>query len=462
MAPIVRNDRCPGEIARKFKHCCGQDSSNPTTPEGFLVHRLNGRENHLFEGSLAWAKRGLGPGWLGDGLDDLGLDGLPEDLEDQLILPWLVYHHPVQGVPPVERYLAERGPRLMTEDRAILEAQQNAWLSIWEVTEVRPGVGVAVRDLLTNEERFVHEVRGSRSLERWAATLGYVADYPGVHAFAGIHPSPLGPVETHPVVQAARARLGVRTRPVPPAQMRAPDLAVALICDWRSAVHEQAARARVLPKLCNTDGDPLLLTKDRFGFSADRRDEILHQLEALEGAHRDEDEQRRAVITCSKPGNAMHSSWDNTTIARLEVARDAMVVETNSLARADAIRARIEEASGERLRHLGRETTDPAELMSRRKVRRDPEPRLAPPDPRAQEVVREFLDQHYESWIDEEIPALVGLTPREASRRPAARQRLVALLKEFERLEAKRPEGERYEVGKLWAALGLDPVESTA
>src|SRR6266540_2094887 len=211
MALIGRNDPCPCGSGRKFKHCCHQDRSIPTTPEGFLARRLNSRENELFQEIVAWAQRHLGRGWWDEGRDDLGLDAPLEELEDQLILPWLVYHHPVQGVPPAERYLAERAHRLAAEDRAIIEAQQNAWLSIWEVTEVRPGVGVGVRDLLTAQERFVHEMRGSRSLERWAAFLGYVADYPGVHAFAGLHPSVLRPMEADPILRAARARLGVRT-----------------------------------------------------------------------------------------------------------------------------------------------------------------------------------------------------------------------------------------------------------
>ena len=463
MEHVGRNDPCPCRSGRKFKHCCLTEANTPTTPEGLLAQRLNGREKHLFEEIVAWAQRHLGRDWADEGSEVLGFDAPWDEMESQLLLPWLVYHHPAQGAPPVERYLAARAQRLSADDRAILEAQRNAWLSIWEVTEVRPGVGVGVRDLLTAEERFVHEVSGSRTLERWASILGYVADYPGVHAFAGIHPAVLRPMEAQPVLSAARARAGVRTRRVPPERMRAPALAAALIRDWRTAVHDRAMRASAPPKLCNTDGDPLLLTKDRLGFSPERRDDILRRLEALEGAHRDPNDGRSAVITCSKPGNAMHRSWDDTTIARIEVTGDELVVETNSLTRARAIRVRIEEACGEWIRHLGRETKDPVELTFHGRARGEREaPPPRPHDPQAQTLIREFLERHYESWIDEEIPALGGLTPREAAGKPGPRQRLVALLKEFEQQEAMRPEGERYDVGTLRAALRLDPEEKPA
>jgi len=55
-----------------------------------------------------------------------------------------------------------------------------------------------------------------------------------------------------------------------------------------------------------------------------------------------------------------------------------------------------------------------------------------------------------------DIPALGGLTPREAARRGgAATKKLEILLAEFENAEARRPVEERFDVSKLRHALGL-------
>jgi len=59
-----------------------------------------------------------------------------------------------------------------------------------------------------------------------------------------------------------------------------------------------------------------------------------------------------------------------------------------------------------------------------------------------------------DGWIDEPIPALGGLTPRDAAKLPRARPKLLTLLKEFEQHEARLPADERIDLGWLRGALG--------
>jgi len=78
------------------------------------------------------------------------------------------------------------------------------------------------------------------------------------------------------------------------------------------------------------------------------------------------------------------------------------------------------------------------------------------PSPEMLEVVGQFKERHYASWLNESIPALDGLSPREAAKRAASRKKLLVLLNEIEYRESRLPEAGRYDVAKLRTALGPD------
>jgi hypothetical protein len=68
----------------------------------------------------------------------------------------------------------------------------------------------------------------------------------------------------------------------------------------------------------------------------------------------------------------------------------------------------------------------------------------------------------YENWLDEEVPALGGMTPREAALAPDGRERLTDLLKELEnenekvlRLGLKNDGHPVFPVDKIRKELGL-------
>ena len=59
------------------------------------------------------------------------------------------------------------------------------------------------------------------------------------------------------------------------------------------------------------------------------------------------------------------------------------------------------------------------------------------------------------AWVDESIPALGGLTPREAAAKPSAREQLDLLVRDMENHESRLPAEERYDFNRLRNELGL-------
>jgi len=457
LTDISRNRLCPCGSGRKYKHCCLNRRSEPATEELRIARRYHDAGNRLFADILAWATRKFGKRALTQALEEVLLGDDP-GAEANLAMPWLVLHHPIEGRSPLEHYLAERGDRLSAEDRAVLETQRGAWLSVWEVTSIKPGEGLEIRDALTHESRFVHDANASRSVERWCLLLAYVEDHPGVSVLNGVHPSPLQPEEAEALLSDARQKLRVRTRPAPVERLRDPELAMTLIQNWELALFQREQRAAQPLRLQNTDGDTLLLTVDHFDITPGEQKEVTRRLEAMPLVSDVDDDGGVLRFACSKPGNAMHRSWTNTTVGVIELRGDRLRVETNSIARADALRREIEAALGALAKHRAREHTDPNVAMARAERSRGaataPE---APPPPELQAVFRQYLDQHWAGWLDTQLPALDGLTPRAAAARPADRRRLVTLLKECEVREGRKPGHERYDMQKVWSALGIDP-----
>jgi hypothetical protein len=410
----------------------------------------------LVQAVVRYANQRFGSGWLREAAEVFFEDPyfVLQGPELQLFMPWAVNHWELEGRPAREWFLEESGARLEEAERAWLLAQRPVILTIWEVLEVREGVGLRVKDLLGGGEHFVHEVRGSRQLRPRHAVLGRLVEHAGLAVFCGMDPNPLPPTEADEVVRLARKALRVRgDRPVPREKLAREDTGLGLVQVWHDAVDWLDMKAEQPRELRNTDGDPFLFVVDHYVLAPGALPRVLESLAKLEGVEVEED---AGVVhhTFLKGGNAMHADWENTVVGRAEVDKGKLRLETNSVKRADALRRRVEAACTGLLTHRGRETNSPAKLLKAGKGR--PAPPKEPPPPEMVEALREFKARHYAAWPDSKLPALKGKSPRQAVRTQAGRHAVDVLLKELENAEAALPPEERMDFSGLRRELGLE------
>jgi hypothetical protein len=234
-------------------------------------------------------------------------------------------------------------------------------------------------------------------------------------------------------------------------RLRDDEITLELIHTWRLAVEEKDNRP--LPQLANTDGDPLLMTADHFEFDAGDRERILGLLCALEGAERAEDDGDPVTVSFLRPGNAKIKSWDNTVIGHVAIDSRKLRIETNSITRADALRKTVTDALGALVRHRLRDHADVERMMVEAR-KAPPRPRPEPP-PEMQAAVREFRTRYMEQWCDDQIPALGGMTPREAAKGKASRAQLDLLLRDMENRDGHLPPDERTDFRAVRESLGI-------
>ncbi len=455
MAKIGRNDPCPCGSGKKYKKCHLGDERAPgdAGSEGMpaaktLGDRLNAG---LVEALRLFAMKRFGEDWFREAADlfDIGTEA-----ELELMVPWSYFHFRVKGVDTIaDIFLRERGERLSPDDREWLASQQGAWLSIWSVLEVIPGLQMVMEDALTGERRTVYERTATRTLVRHDAVLARVTDFRGVSTLTGIFPRAIPPRSTKTLLAEVRKVLRKAKIETSPAALRLEPGTLVLVRLCQQLL--DALEKQPPPQLCNTDGDPFLFTKDRFRYETKNRDAVEAALRGLPDAQAEED--GRIVLT--RPGNAMQKSWENTIIGSAAMADGRLVVETNSIRRADALRARIESACGAMLVHLSRDHSDPQALLDTAAaggMKRPPPAQSAEERAELDRIGREMRDRMNREWLDLEVPALGGKTPREAARSPTLRKELLLLLDEFEHREARTPIERRIDVSWMRTELGLD------
>lgn len=450
---VGRNDPCPCGSGRKYKKCHLAADEAERAPE-----RQRARDHEL-DHELSDRLGDYAMERFGDEWGDFLLDFLDPEEANMIALQWSLYHYLVEGRTVLAWYLEEHGRRLSRAERAWLDAQHAAWLSVWEVIDVEPGRTLTLRDLLSYEERLVHETRASLVLVKRDVLLGRVVDHDGASVLAGVHPAPLPPREAAEVVRRARGRLR-RKRAVPVDRLRDEAFGRYLIARWEEEVDDLRAEPEVLPELRNTDGDALLMTTDYFALERGARAEVETRLAGLEGVEIEEPEgetkgeAEASVYVFVRPDDGAHAAPESgTLIGRVCVTDATLTLETNSRERADALRERIEASCEGLVRHRARDHADPLSEPARAEAPSEPPP---PPSPEAEQLVLDFKRRHYADWADHPLPALGGLSPREAVRTAEGRQAVDVLLKDMENREQRGGGGAPFDFGELRRALRLE------
>lgn len=360
-----------------------------------------------------------------------------------------------------EAFLAERGA-LLPDDERLLGGQ---WLlverSVHEVTAVRPGASITLRDVRTGDVRTVRERTASRMLTVGTPLCARVVPAGDTwQIFGGAEPVGLHERE---------ALIAVLDREPDPDEL------VAFL-----------SRRFAPATLANTEGEPyevhemLVRLSDpaalvaRLDSEYDRRDDDTAPATApgSDGGYGD---------APGVPDGIWHERVPGREQIRTFLRRygDLLEVSTNSTPRVDRVLAVLRDADPalEVVSHERRTAEEMLEIVERagRGVGGPPDAHgggwsgargsgaggsgasgalQGMPEAALAEAIGGLMRSYEDAWLDEQIPALAGLTPRQAVADPTRRDDVVRLLRSF-----PPPTPQSMDRDRLAALLGLGPLE---
>lgn len=455
---IGPNERCPCNSGKKYKKCCGGAG---TAGRG-LPHTRADRES-------AWAKLeafieeryGEDDEYASDEFWDRFLDREDELPPDMLEMSygaydaWFAFDCLIDGETRIIDELLKQ-VELTPGERGFLEAMRRTTMRLYEVTDTVAGSTITLRDIVEGDVVTVAERSASRSVSRgdcFAARIISRGCSGRPEIERGLLPIALSVRDR--VVDAIKEYRKQFLRDEPGRSIDAcyRELPPVFHTTWLGSIFEPA-----IPKLTNTDGEAMLLT--RLSFHADDRASLER---ALDGA---------AAHGLARSGE--HAwTWDgknaagaDVSLGTLKLEGDLLLVEVNSAARGTRVRELIERIAGAAVRHRATTHEDLhqklVEAVTARALGREPagvegSPVAVEPDV-ADALVAQHYSRHYRAWVDEPVPALDGRTPREAAKLADLKPRVEELIRGLEGMyERALKEGQpAYDPSWMWADLGLD------
>ncbi|MFQ5644643.1 MAG: YecA family protein [Thiogranum sp.] len=476
-----RNDPCPCGSGKKYKKCC-------LTKEVAPVASLNRQKMRRTEGELVHillkhADRYYGPEAVAEAWDEFSLwSDVPMDPDsepelDTAFLPWFVFnwipdnaevdeanHYPEMQV--AMHYLEQQGSRLDSFRRRFIEEICSQPYSFFVVTDVVPGQQMTLRDLLLGREVTVQERQASTTLRNGLIIYTRIITLDDNSIMVGCAPTVIPAKYLNGFIDI---REDMAKRP--------PGLDADLLHEYDIELREMYYGIReeifhpVLPQLHNTDDDPLEPTKLCYTLkctphealdalatlSMSNADDFIH-----DGAFDNQGELVSIEFPWLKKGNRQHAGWDNTVMGHITIEGGNLTIDVNSRQRADAVKRKITRRLGKQAvfrnaviqsmeKMLEEMQNNPGGMQA--STGQEDEDLMALPE--VQEQMQKMAEQHWQAWLDTQLPALKEQTPREAAKTALGRERLEALFIEFAQ-HHKSPQPFTPDVAALRHSLGMD------
>ena len=142
------------------------------------------------------------------------------------------------------------------------------------------------------------------------------------------------------------------------------------------------------------------------------------------------------------------------------MARACSVLSTlsvNSEGRAERGRALLEPGLRGLVRAPLLERQELEQALAAARDKPKPPTGLSPEEERT--IIHQSLDAHYRQTLDQPLPLLGNVSPRQAVRTPRGREKVAAWLKILENSGTRRPPEDRmagYDFGWMWVELGIE------
>ncbi|WP_287176817.1 hypothetical protein [Mesorhizobium sp.] len=146
-------------------------------------------------------------------------------------------------------------------------------------------------------------------------------------------------------------------------------------------------------------------------------------------------------------------------LGNVELKGGFLCLSANSAERAEKGTALIQRALGDLVRTPLTEIRTIQQMMAERPAKDGRTPSSEMPPELAEQVVHEYLDQHYRETLDQPVQMLGGKTPRQAVKTKTGRQKVAEWLKYLENQTARQPDRANpmaaYSFESMWTELDV-------
>jgi hypothetical protein len=393
------------------------------------VHAFSLSDRFLEEYELAlyeffeWRETGIG--------EDIKDDVFHNEDEFTLFLSWYSFYFitdEFDGNFP-DFFLRSQARKASPLEKEILEGMARSYLSVYEVQSADPGNGLTLKDIFTEEICTIHDDSLCGQLCKWDLLYAGIIRAREFHFLGGFHPLIMPPRFKAHIEKTVRDVFLEERRNFPNLKefLRHNSAEV-------NAVIEDAIINYERPAQKNSDGEPLQFftlvyhvhDPDQVRAALDRSSIMI-----LDILHADEEGSfRRADYIWIRKGRGRKKGSAIRGILFLE--RNTLKAKCNSFERSEKLRAILDQmlAGLVELKMAVNEKSD--EGRQNPLCPNPPGKKGLYAIPECQDILKEIVDCHYRNWVNERLPAIGNMTPREAMELPQGRRLLDDLLKELE------------------------------
>lgn len=365
----------------------------------------------------------------------------------------------------VDLYLKRRGWNEPAANREYFGALRDTPVSLYEVSDVKPGTSMVLKDLLGDAKPVtVLEGSATQSLKQWDRIVVRVITENEAHVISG---ALLAFSKEAVAFLFDGLSTVLNTDKNDELLLSTTQLMTCAPIFTNAWLFTALPRAlsEEMPEFTNADGEDIMFHDLRFPFETGvRQKDVSLCLNQVSGFAADGARcwtwlaPHGGKVSKESDGLVLESQTNGRTVlGHLELKGKSLLVNVNSSARADRVHNLVMKAAGQHLKHPLKTIRTVAQMMAEEQDELDLDDADEIPPEIARQIVREHMDQHYRETLDAPIPALGGKSPYQAVRSKAGRARVVDWLKTLENNSAKHRNNviEEYDFGWMWAELGL-------
>jgi hypothetical protein len=483
---IGRNDPCPCGSGKKYKKCCLISMSCTAEVSDFEWYKLRQLEGRIFDRHLIpYAIQELPDDVIEFAIHDCIPDNLPNALNKELLfnnffLPWFLFNWiPYENfglnhnqfnpeLTLAQNYIKAHGYKLNKEEKRFIEVMNQSYYSFYSVLQVELNRSLLIKDILLGLTHTIKERQGTHQLKRGDIIFSRILTIGDQSIFIGMAPF-IVPTDYHNVLLDFKEWLIEENdkHDLTPEALHY-DFDITLL-DYFFEIMGSAYN-RPSPTLVNTDGDLLQFSRTYFKLAM-TPEEALNRLLPMtlsddskqflrDAKYTKTGEIKHIEFSWLKKGNKRHKSWDNTILGHISIEQGRLILETNSERRTQ---------NGKKLltKYLGKAISFQQTLIEspEKKLQSIPRSKLDNKSksdhlmalPEVKEQIKAMAKQHWQNWFNDPIPALDNQTPRQAAKTEKGRERLEALLLQYERHDLEIGDHPfKTDITYLKSELGLD------